>query len=76
MNKSNNEEKIISLLKSTHRSIRPSPVFKDKMLNILLSETQAALMPIGIGFKVMVSSLIVIAIILVVYGYFAASAVK
>jgi hypothetical protein len=78
MNKSISEEKIISLITNTCKSIQASPVFKDKVLNLMLLEAQAISSPKKNENRVpiLASALIVIAIVLIVYGFFSASTIK
>lgn len=75
MNKLNTEEKIISLIKYTYKAINPSPVIKDRMLCMLLREAQPVSSPISISNRVplLASTMILIAAILIIYGYIAAS---
>jgi hypothetical protein len=77
MNKQNNEEKIISLIKYTYKAVHPSPGIKDRMLFMLLQEAQPVSSPININNRVPVlaSTMILIAVILIIYGYIAASLV-
>jgi hypothetical protein len=77
MKMQDNEEKIISLLKNNRKSVQPSPVFKTKTLNLLLQEPQPVNTPLRIEIRVpaLASSLLIIAAVLIVYGYIAASQV-
>ena len=75
MNLHNSEEKMVSLIKNTYKSIQPAPLVRDRMLNVLLQETPATSSGIFVGRRIpiLASSLIVIALILIVYGYYVAS---
>jgi hypothetical protein len=75
MNELNNEEKIISLIKYAYKTVNPSPIIKDRMLCILLQESQPVSKPINFSNRipVLASTMILIAAILIIYGYIAAS---